>query len=715
MAGRTTEQLRIRLLGGAALEGTCPAAESVLSQPKAVAFIARLAAVGEPFVQRDLLLGLLWGDIPERKGRNALNQLVFRLRRDLGQETLVSRGREQLGLGPSVASDVRELERAIAEGRLDETMTLYRGELLPGFHLSGLGQFERWLEQRRSELAGRARQAAIELGDRLMERGEWPEAVRRLRRAISFWPHDETLMRRLLLALDSSGERAEALRTYQRFGRELAAELGIEPSPETQELAAGLRADHVSVAQRGARVPALAVLPLANLTGRSEDEFFADGMTDALITELARDPALRVISRQSAMAFKGSRQGLAEVGRALGAEVLVEGSVTRSNGRVRITTQLVRVEEETHVWAGRFDRPLENVLDVHAEVAESVAREVCAALGRARDQSAAVRSSGHRPVDPAAYEAYLKGRYFSAMLPEIPRAIECFRTALARDERFAPAWAGIAMCYANLALFVYLSPGDAFPLLESAARRALALDDSAGEGHTAEGMCRMLAYRDWTGAEAAFRRSVERSPGSADARIFRAVFFISMARWDEGLAEAQLAVELDPLGPGARYTLAWCHYKRREHEQSVRALDETLELYPHFALAHPLRAANLALLGRHGEATDAARLGVAGLPGDQEALMYAVGALTMAGQETEARELLGRLRARGQTGYLDPFSMAVAHAARGDSEAAAQWVRRTYDQRSPSAFCLLTEPLLDPARGEPVFREVMRRLAFPRH
>jgi len=166
------------------------------------------------------------------------------------------------------------------------------------------------------------------------------------------------------------------------------------------------------------------VLPLENLTGRPEDEFFADGMTDALITELARDPALRVISRQSAMAFKGSRQGLTEVGGALGAEVLVEGSVTRSNGRVRITTQLVRVEEETHVWAGRFDRPLEDVLDVHADVAETVAREVCAALGRARDQSAAVRSSGHRPVDPAAYEAYLKGRYFSAMLPEIPRAIE---------------------------------------------------------------------------------------------------------------------------------------------------------------------------------------------------------------------------------------------------------------------------------------------------
>ncbi|MGH7471622.1 MAG: BTAD domain-containing putative transcriptional regulator [Longimicrobiales bacterium] len=735
--------LEITTLGNIDLRANEPAPRNgggaaLLGQTKPLAVFLYLATNGRARCPRNHLAELFWPDRDEARARNALSKTLGRIRAALGEAVLVS-GPQDVGVAAdTIRTDLAAFDAAATRGDAATALGLYGGDFLPDLSLPDATAFEQWQDGMRTRLRSRAAALARQHARQLVKDGASSAAIATLERAVAWQPVDESLSCDLIALYARAGDVTHALREYQRLELALVDQLGTSPAAATRALAERVRARRPVTptvdlsapagaaaleAPNSAWPRALAVLPFANLSGDAEQDYFADGMTEALITELARHSAFRVISRQSVLGFRDSRQSLQEIARALDVDAVIEGSVLRDQDRVRITAQLVRVEPEAHLWAGTFDQTLSSVLALHADTARGIVEAIDrAAANPGNQRTAGIRHSGlvapvhhaePRSVDPVAYEAYLKGRHFSLRLPQTDRAIAHYRIAIERDPLYAPAWAGLAAAYASLAVFAYLSPADAFPQLSRALEQALALDKTLGEAIAVRGMYRMLADRDWAGARQDFARAVERSPDSLDARIDYVFFLAAMGEFDAALAQQRQAATLDPIGPITRFMLAWSQYKAGQHHASNRELETILELHPHFALAHPYAAVNHALLGDAAAAADAARQGIQSLPYDHEALALAAAAFGRIGAAQEGQEALERLLAIGSHRYLDPWAVGIAYAGLGDFDAAALWFRRMYDERSPSAFCIRHDPLLEPLRAHPVFREVERRLAFP--
>jgi TolB-like protein/Tfp pilus assembly protein PilF len=729
-AERNDEMLELHTLGNVDLRtsaGSAAPVRRLLVQPKAFALLVYLAA-HESYLRRDLVAAMFWPDFDETHARNSLSKTLGRVADAVGRGVIETRGAWEIGVPPAnVWCDARELERAAAARSDPAALDLFRGEFLDGWHLPGLSEFSHWVESTRLRLRQLAVQAARRVGADRAATGDLEHAVEVLRRARALAPADDVVTRELMAVLDRQGEGAAALEVFAEASAWLAREIGAGPAAATRVLADAIRgraesttaavpspvaADRTAIAPDGPdRIASLAVLPLVDLTGESDQRYFADGIADALITQLARLDAVRVISRQSTLRYLGSQLLVADIARELGVDALVEGSVTRSNDRVRVTIQLVLAEPERHLWAGAYERPVRDVLRLQSELTHAIAQEVARAAGRASPERSAIPDPPR--VKPAAYEAYLKGRFFSAMLPDIPKAIACFHQAAALDPGYVPAWAGLAMAYANLALFVYLPPADALPEIARAASTALALDPRAGEAHMARGLSKLLDDWDWPGAAHDLDRAVSLAPGAVEPRAYRALLLSAMGDHDRALEDARCAATLDPLGPGTRFTMALCHYKARRHDESVRALDELLELYPHFALALPLLAANHAIAGRTHEAGQSARRCLTHLPDDQHAMAYAAAALGLAGERAEAQQTLDRILRLERSTYVDPWAIAVACCGLGDVDEALTWLRRLRERRSPSAFCVKTEPMFAPLHAHPEYRAILERLAFP--
>ena len=293
-----------------------------------------------------------------------------------------------------------------------------------------------------------------------------------------------------------------------------------------------------------APIKSLAVLPLDNISGDPEQEYFADGMTDALIAELGQISALRVISRQSSMRYKGSDMPLPEIARELNVDAVVEGSVLHSGERVRVTAQLIGATPERHLWAESYERDLGNVLALHSEVAQAIARKIEIAV-TPEEQTRLARV---RPVNPEAHEAYLKGQYYLNMGVHDERfnkAIDYFNEAIEKDPAYALAYAGLAEAYARLG--VYRPPKEFFPKAKAAAMKALELDDTLSEAHTSVAVARAFYDWDWAAAERGFKRAIELNPSSASAHVWYGDMLGALGRLDESLAETKRGHELDPV------------------------------------------------------------------------------------------------------------------------------------------------------------------------
>jgi len=722
--------LELYTLGRVDLRASTPAADSaarpLLRQPKAFALLVYLAT-GESFIRRDRIVAMFWPDLDQVHARNSLSKTLRRVTGVAGGDVIVTRGVGEIGVSEAVWCDARALERAAA-GSGAEALELFRGEFLDGWHLPGLSEFGHWLEAKRLELRRLAVDAARRAAADRAAHGDLEDAIELLRRARALAPASEALTRELMALLDRHGDGAAALELFAEASAWVRREIGAEADAATRALADRIRArasarppspaspppDHAARVTTAAPVAitSLSVLPLTNLTGDPAQEYFVDGMADALITQLARLDAFRVISRQSTLRYRGSQLPLAEIARALGVDAVLEGSVARFENRVRVTVQLVHARPERHLWAGAYERPFTDLLQLHSEIAKTVARQVAqAARTPVPDDAPAPEAPA---VLPAAYEAYLKGRFFSAMLPEIPRAIASFREAIACDPDYVPAWAGLAMAYANLALFVYLAPADALPEVSRAAAEALARDPQSGEACVARGLSRLLGDWNWTAAGDDFERAVALAPGAVEPHAYRALFLSAMGAHDAAVSEAQHAVALDPLGPGTRFVRALSLYKARRHDESVADLRAALELYPQFVVALPLLAANHALARRAADAVDAARGALAALPSDQQALAYAAAALGHAGHTAEAQAALDRLLDLERRQYVDPWAIAVACCGLGDPAEALVWLRRLRERRSPSAFCVKSEPMFEVLHSNPEYAALVDRLAFPR-
>jgi serine/threonine protein kinase/TolB-like protein/Flp pilus assembly protein TadD len=462
------------------------------------------------------------------------------------------------------------------------------------------------------------------------------------------------------------------------------------------------------------KIESLAVLPLANLSGDPEQDYFADGMTEALIAELGQIGSLRVISRTSVMQYKGAKRSLPQIARELNVDAVIEGSVLRAGDRVRVTAQLIGAVPERHLWARNYERDLRDVLSLQGEIARAIADEVKANV----TPDVQARLARARPVNPAAHEAYLKGRYHTHRVTTLgtKKAIEFFTAAIEADPSYAPAYAGLADIYTwgSYAPQPHgLRPNEAYVKARAAATRALELDDTLPEGHLALAYLTYAFEWDWARAEKAFKRALELNPNLAVAHEFYAQLLVSTGRFDESIAELKRAQSLDPLSVAIATEQGWPFWFSRRYELAINEYQKALELDPNFPLAHYNLGLAYTELGQYGEGIREYQTALAGDP-ENPALLGLLGyTYGRAGKRNEAINILGRLQKRAETGYVPRYLIAILYRGLGEQDKALTSLEAAYQQREPWLTVLNVEPIFVPLRSDPRFQDLLRRMNFP--
>jgi TolB-like protein/DNA-binding winged helix-turn-helix (wHTH) protein/Tfp pilus assembly protein PilF len=458
-------------------------------------------------------------------------------------------------------------------------------------------------------------------------------------------------------------------------------------------------------------VRSLAVLPLENLSGDASQNYFADGMTDELITDLAQISALRVISRTSVMTYKGARKPLPQIARELNVDAIVEGSVLRSGDQVRITAQLIEASTDKHLWSQSYEGELRDTLALQSRVASAIADQI--RINLTPQEQAALKNV--KVVNPKAYESYLKGRYFwnKRTANGLKAALAYFKQAIEEDPQYAPAYSGLADTYALLGDWQYavMTPKEAFPQAKKAAVKALELDDTLGEAHNS--LAFVLDGFDWDldagGKE--FRRAIELNPGYATAHHWYAWHLSLLGRYDEAIAQMRKAENLDPLSLVINADLAELLGLAHAYDESIRQSRKTIEMDPNFALAHTQLAQ--AYLQRHLYDEAVAELQKAvELSGDSPTCIANLArAYVASGKRSEAVKLLNDLKKRPSTGYSNASEIAMIYAALGDTEQAMNWLEKGYEERFNPG--VLLRPGFDPLRSDPRFQELVHRIGLP--
>ena len=461
-------------------------------------------------------------------------------------------------------------------------------------------------------------------------------------------------------------------------------------------------------------IRSLAVLPLENLSRDPEQEYFADGMTDELITQLAKIRALRVISRTSVMRFKSARKPLAEIARELHVDALVEGTVVRSGERVRVTAQVIQANPEMHLWAERYDRSLGDSVTMQGELAREIARAIRVKL-TPQEQN---RLSDVRRMDREAYEALLKGRFYWNKRTEAAtqEALAYFQQAIERDPTNALAFTGLADAYASLALTEALqeslAPRDAFPKARAAVDRALQIDDTLAETHASLGHIKFQYERDWAGAETEFKRAIELNPNYANAHHWYALCLMWMGRLDQALDEINRARELDPLllaiNANVGFILAGAH----QYDQAIDQLRKTLDMEPNFAHAHYRLGQIHVLKGDYADAIPELKRAIALSGGSPRATAELGLAHALLGNKREALTLLSDLKELSKRRYVSPFNFALIYGALDERDLALKWLETAYEERASSLNLLKMSPAFDGIRSDSRFTALVRRVGL---
>jgi TolB-like protein/Tfp pilus assembly protein PilF len=458
-------------------------------------------------------------------------------------------------------------------------------------------------------------------------------------------------------------------------------------------------------------IRSLAVLPVESLSDDVSQDYFADGMTDALITDLGQISALRVISRTSAMTYKHVRKSLPEIARELNVEAVVEGTVLRSGDRVRITAQLIAVPAERQIWAQSYEEDLRDTLALQQRVARTVAEQIRTTLNR-KEQFALERLN---IVNPQAYEAYLKGRYFwnKRTGDGLKKAIDYFETAIKTDPNYAPAYTGLADAYALAGDWEYgiLSPQDAFPKAKAAATRALTLDNNLSEAHTSLAFALDLYDWAWDAAEQEYKQAIALNPSYATAHHWYAWHLIVMGRNNEGLDELKKAQSLDPLSLIISADLADALCIAHLTDDSVRQARKTLEMDPNFAVAHYELGQAFEQKHMHDEAIGEFRRAIE-LSGDSATFDSNLAhAYAVSGRKEEALETVKVLQRKQSQNPSNDASIALIYVGLGDNGQAMISLNKAYDARfNPS---ILMRPAFDPLRSDARFQDLLRRIGLP--
>jgi TolB-like protein/DNA-binding winged helix-turn-helix (wHTH) protein/Flp pilus assembly protein TadD len=459
-------------------------------------------------------------------------------------------------------------------------------------------------------------------------------------------------------------------------------------------------------------IRSIAVLPLENLSGDAAQDYFADGMTDQLITDLAQISALRVISRTSAMAYKGARKPLPEIAKELRVDAVVEGTVLRSGEQVRITAQLILASADTHLWADSYEGNLRDTLVLQKKVAQAIADRIRVELTPG-EQAGLKRL---KVVDPEALEDYLKGRYFwnKRTGDGLKKAIDYFNQAIAKDPNYAPAYSGLADSYALAGDWQYavMTTKEALPKAKAAAMKALELDNTLSEAHTSLAFC--LEGFDWDSetAESEFRKAIELSPGYATAHHWYAWHLALTGRKSDAVSEMRKAQNLDPLSLIINADLAELLLIEGSPGEAIDQSRKTIEMDSSFALAH--NQLGQAYLEKHTfpEAISELQKAVQLSGGSPTCMANLARALAESGKRTEAIALLNELKARSSRGYPYAAELASVYTALGDKTDAMASLGKGYEERFNPG--VLLRPAFDPLRSDPAFQDFERRIGLPR-
>jgi TolB-like protein/DNA-binding winged helix-turn-helix (wHTH) protein/Tfp pilus assembly protein PilF len=457
------------------------------------------------------------------------------------------------------------------------------------------------------------------------------------------------------------------------------------------------------------QVRSLAVLPLENIAATPGQEYLADGMTDELIASLAKVRSLHITSRTSSMQYKGTRKPLSEIARELNVDAVVEGTVQRSGGNVRITAELVQASSDRALWAETYENQVGDILALQQQVANATVRQIQIELTPQEQQALTAAQS----ISPEAYEDYLKGKYYWNRRSEaaLTKAIGYFELATKDEPQYALAYAGLADCYGIIgAAIVGTVPAkDVAPKAEAAAIRAIELGSNLSESQTSMATVRLNYDWDWAGAERGFRRAIELNPAYATAHQRYSLYLIAMDRKDESIAEMQRAVSLEPLSVSMNFSLGWRLYMARRYDEAIQALRTAIAMDPSLALAHMVLGQayeqKSAIAQAEVELNQAVKLTHRSAPMIAAlAHLYAV-----SGRQDRARELLKELTHPTRREYVSPFYIALVYVGLNEHAESLQWIQKAIDDRSNPCIFLRVDPDFDNLRRDARFKVLLKR------
>ena len=701
----------VQLLGGACLR----AGDAPLSGPPAqrhrIALLALIVAAWPQPVSRDRALAMLWPEKDLPSARRLLNLAVHVLRTALGEDAILSTG-DALLFNPSRANcDLHELRAAIDSDALDRVARLYTAPLLEGFHLDDSAEFGYWLDERRSELSHAYIGALLALAERQKQFGDHHDRVRTCLRLVAADPYSGAYARALMLALDDAGDRLGAIQHAAEYTRRRRADLDLDQDPAVTALAEQLRkapVSQVAVTSMDHRAPApsVAVLPFLDLSANPGTDYFADGITDDVIAHLSKIRALKVISHTSVMSFRTRQQSLKEIGAALHATTVLDGSVRRAGDRVRIVANLVDVATEQQLWAETYDRQLTDIFAIQTDVALHIAAALKAELSR--DEQARVQKQPTKDVH--AYQSFQRGvEWYIKYTPDsLTQAIDFFDRAIARDPDFALAYAQKAMAYTELAENGAMPPEEAYRFAVEAASTAIRLDPELGAAHCMIGYLKGVREFDWSGAEQAFKRALELSPSGANTYDLYGRLCAALERYDDALALQRRAHELDPLAH--RLDAVTTRLRAGRFEEALAAAKDAVEFDPNYDRARMTLGWAYFLSGRKEEGLAELERAVSMSRTNTLWLGQLGEAYAMMGNTKKARTILRQLEERAKTAYVSPYHFAYVYAGLGEHDRAMDFLEQAVAERTGPSYSIKGSFLLTALHEHPRFKALLKKM-----
>jgi len=692
------------------------------SRRKPVQLIKLLTLQPHHQLHREQMIELLWPDSEPESGSNNLHKAIYLARHALEPDLksaadsrfLQTRAQQiVLSTSGSLYIDVEEFERAADLAIKSETaaacetaITLYRGDLLSE------DVYEEWTATRREQLRELYHRLLGKLSRIYESQDDKQQSIDPLTRLIATDPANELAHRDLMRLYALTGNRHQALRQYQQCVDALRGELDTEPEPATvalyRQIEAGQFPKRTTIEVPGTS-ESIAILPLLNTSGDPEMEYLSDGLTENIINNLSRLPALRVMAWGTVARFKVTEISPAEIGRNLDVRLVLTGRMLQLNDRLIVRAELIDAADGAHLWGESYDR---NMTDIFA-MQEDIAREISRTLKLKLAGETTEWLTRRHTESPMAYQQYLKGRYFWYKRTEhdLRKGIEYFSRAIEEDPCYAAAHAGLSDSYALLALRGIVPHREAFQLAKAAARKALELDDSLGEAYASLAHIKLHEW-EWAGLDEEFRCALKLSPGHLIAYHWHSEYLTAMGRLDESIETLEKTKEIDPLSPITWAGMAGRLYLARRYDEAIKQIQEGLEINPNHFLLH-LHLGNVYVQkGRGGEAVTEMRKAVS-LSGDStEALAGLARAYGAAGSSVEATKILAELTDKSAAHYVSPYNVAKVYAALDEKEQSFAWLEKAYSERHPDFIELKVEPVVDNLRSDSRFTDLLHRVGL---